>query len=490
MKEISIPGHEFKTVPWFHQIRGVKLLINVNCLALLWDMRTGKTFTVVNAIEFLKNHGQPYKTLVICPIHVKVNWVEDCQKHTNLKALIMGQGTKKQLVALRTADRYTVVDGPKIRKTYGEPDIFITNADAIRAVEFRDALRDAGFGIIVVDESHMFKNPGSKRTQALFRIKRTVARRYCLTGTMISRCPQDAWAQMKFLNEFVITESYDEFGDRYCIFRRDGQQKYFVRPRKRRSKELWHRVNAISDKVRIEDCHDMPKKAYDDILVEMSSEEKKHHYEVVKFLLTEIEGKKVNTTTLLKSRKLIQVTSGFAYTKDGEIVRLKKPSKIPVLKDCLEQVYRDDRKVVIWAYHHETMGMIKELLEEEDIGHSFVSGKSGRMTMARRHEEMWKFKNDSGIWVMLANPAMMGIGVDLTEASHCIYYENDFRLDYRVQSEARIYGDKSKERHGDRICIWDLIMRGSIDVHLRECLKGKKNYLDFMNAKKLRSLVE
>lgn len=480
--------HKWKIPPWEHQKRGFYLIIKNPALGLLWDMRTGKTMTVANAVQWLKNNGEPHKTLVICPTHIKTNWVEDVQKHTDLKSLILGTGTKKQVVALRRHDQITVVDGPHVYNRPGEPDLFITNHDAIRGSALLEALIEFNFDIIVVDESHAFKNPKAKRTKALAKLKKSIKRRYILTGTLVSRAPLDAYSQMKILNENIFTESFDEFGARYCIFRTHMGIRFFVRPKRAMMPELWRRINAYTDKVRIEDCHDMPKKLYTEVAVQLNAAERAAHNELRDELITYLDGDAVQATILTKAMKLIQTTSGFVYGEDGVVMRLPNPSKVEALKDILEQTVRQDRKIVIWAHYHETFRIISEVLDKEKIGYSMISGIDGRIKPEEKHKRIWRFKNDDKCPVIIANPSMIGIGEDLTVAMYAVYYENNYKLDLRAQSEARIYGDKSKQRHGDHVVIFDLIAINSIDRIVLSALKQRKDFLKFINAKKLKEL--
>lgn len=822
--------HKWKIPPWEHQKRGFYLIIKNPALGLLWDMRTGKTMTVANAVQWLKNNGEPHKTLVICPTHIKTNWVEDVQKHTDLKSLILGTGTKKQVVALRQNNQITVVDGPHVYNRPGEPDIYITNHDAIRGSALLEALIEFNFDIVVIDESHCFpagtlvdtiegpvpiehivpgdlvrnalgyrkvrhrfeqtayefveltledgrkitctqnhkflttcgwrkaqyimegehlvktdyaqevlredlrvvrgrirpdeepgeeqilqyelfreveeqpslvqekdgedqerssvaqesvqsfkedaqrqpinccqgkqkdegaqsdglrqnqtqdaqhavshgspakgtgrewsgadrsgadysdlgwgesqsssehtpctiadckelwpvqqheseqdagaggedsqplqdrrgvspgetssgnrwhkssltkrsgpqegkssrtvrvdrvevrqlrregkdkagcvadlvynleveghpsysvegllvhncfKNPKAKRTKAMLKLKKSIKRRYILTGTLVSRAPLDAYSQMKILNENIFTESFEEFGARYCIFRTHMGIKFFVRPKRSMMPELWRRINAYTDKVRIEDCHDMPKKLYTEVAVQLNAAERAAHNELRDELITYLDGDAVQATILTKAMKLIQTTSGFVYGEDGVVMRLPNPSKVEALKDILEQTVRQDRKIVIWAHYHETFRIISEVLDKEKIGYSMISGIDGRIKPEEKHKRIWRFKNEDSCPVIIANPSMIGIGEDLTVAMYAVYYENNYKLDLRAQSEARIYGDKSKQRHGDHVVIFDLIAINSIDRIVLSALKQRKDFLKFINAKKLKEL--
>lgn len=488
--EITHLDYEFLIPPWEHQKRGFRLVVNCPAIALLWDMRTGKTFTVVTAMEFLKLQGLVSKVLVLCPKHIRINWVDDVQEHTNLKSLILkGNGAKPKIVALRRSNQITVVDGPHILYESGNPDLIIVNHDAIRNKDLRDLLMAYNFDSLIVDESHLFRGWSAQRTKALMWIKRRIPRRYILTGTIIAKSPQCAYAQMKILYDEIFKESYETFSAKYCRFiRKQRFIQIYIGPKKHKQKELWKRIDAYADKVRIEDCHDMPDRMYNTVYVEMTEEEKKAHDELLEECMTEIQGKEITTSVLLRSRKLTQITSGFIYTKEDGTVRFKNPSKLESLKGVIQPIVDEGKKAIIWVGFHESVRLIVEMLKKEKIGHAVVSGYGEKMTAERRHQEVWRFRKDKKVQVMVANPSMLGVGMDLSDAMYAIYYENDYRLDFRLQSEARIYGDKSKEKHGNKIIYIDLIAKGSIDRLVLAALKGRKEFLAFINKKLLRRL--
>jgi len=151
-------NYEFRIDPWEHQERGFRLIVNCPAMALLWDMRTGKTFVMVTAMEFLKQQGLVSKILVVCQKHIRINWVDDIQKFTDLRPLILDQmGGKAKVVALRHSNKITIVDGPNVIKQSGEPEIIITNHDSLRNKALRNELMSYGFDSLIVDESQCFR---------------------------------------------------------------------------------------------------------------------------------------------------------------------------------------------------------------------------------------------------------------------------------------------------------------------------------------------
>jgi len=294
---------------------------------------------------------------------------------------------------------------------------------------------------------------------------------------------------MKILYDMIFKESYETFGDRYCKFFRPKKKRFMqIYKGPKNEEKLWKRIDRYADKVRIEDCHDMPEKFYNTIYVEMTPEEKKAHNELLSECLTEIGGAEIATSALLRSRKLTQITSGFLYIKGEDTYRFPNPSKIQSLSAELEKVIDSGKKAIVWAGFHESIKMICEMLEERGWKFSLVSGYDTKLTDKKRHKEVWNFKNKDNVRIIVANPSMLGVGTDLSVALHSMYYENDYRLEFRVQSEARNRTHESKEKHGNRVIYTDFIAKGSIDRVVLAALQSRKDFLAFINKSKLSKL--
>jgi len=490
MPNQEIDFYKFKVKPWNNQLIGFRLIINCSGVMLLWDMRTGKTYAFASAFEFLKQQGIVKRGLVVCPKDIRINWVQECSDFTDLKCLILGTGTKQQMVALQRDDQITVVDGPYVRRVPGHADLYITNTDSLRNQELVKAFKEFNFDMLCVDEIHLFKHRTSARTQGMLELRRWIPRRVGLTGTIITKSPLDAYQQMKIINNYIFPEDEDGFGAQYCIFKTIGGHQIYDRPRRENQKELWRRINKFSHKVRIEECHDMPDRLYTTGKVELTKEQKKAHRELCEELATEIDGQIIEATILTKTMKMVQITSGFMYLPDGTRYLFPNNPKLKKLREILDQVIRKGRKIVVWGFHHETMDMIRNMLIKEGINYALVSGVDGTMTDRERHEQKYKFQNDDNCSVMVANPTMLSMGLSLSQAKYMVFYENRHLLAEREQAEARNYDNKAKQLHGGKVVVYDLLAMSSIDMPVRKCLRERKNFLKFINSKTLRQIAK
>jgi SNF2 family DNA or RNA helicase len=71
---------------------------------------------------------------------------------------------------------------------------------------------------LVVDESSRIKSPSAKRTKEITKFSKYAKYKRILTGTPITKGPQDVYSQFKFLDPNILGyDSYYSFRSRYCI---------------------------------------------------------------------------------------------------------------------------------------------------------------------------------------------------------------------------------------------------------------------------------
>ena len=152
------------------------------CLAL--DMGLGKTPTVLAHLARTAGRGP---SLVIAPAAVVGNWAAEAARFAPDLRVLVHHG------AARAADS-------QLEKEIAEADVVITTyATAVRDV---DALADAEWTTMVLDEAQAIKNPASETAQALRRIPART--RLALTGTPIENGVGDLWAILDFTNPGLV----------------------------------------------------------------------------------------------------------------------------------------------------------------------------------------------------------------------------------------------------------------------------------------------
>ncbi len=152
-----------KTTLFGYQAFGAQFVILRRKCILGDEMGLGKTVQALAVMVHLAAVKQRH-FLVICPLTLLWNWLQEIDKHTNLTAYSLhGPGRPAATQAWRETGGVAVV-------TY----------DTIRTL---DDLTSLAADMLVVDEAHRVKNPEAKQTKRVRALANKVERVLLLTGT-------------------------------------------------------------------------------------------------------------------------------------------------------------------------------------------------------------------------------------------------------------------------------------------------------------------
>lgn len=385
---------------------------------------------------------------------------------------------------------------PNYRKTfYHDPIIKVSKEKKRRLVDIE---LDCPMSLFMTEEgltihnSHGFKNPSAARTKAALKIAKKVHGNnglvICMSGTPVAKDIRDIYAQAQIVDPNIFPYTFTAFKKKYCKFK-PGFGPQLGKPKENQIEivtgfknydELKERYEPRSHKVIIEDCHDMPEKIYSVEPIVLTPEQRRHHDELLEDLITTIKDQTIDTTALSKFTKLVQLTSGYIYDKEGNVIYLKKNPKLEALREILEQTLAmEKRKIVVWTNYRPTVKILRELFHSMKIKYAELTTQSEMS----RNEAEYKFQTDESYRVMLSTPSLSE-GKDFSRASYAIYFDNNYRYVHRYQSEARTYTPTSKE-HG-RVAYVDLIGKDTVDELIMESLRGKEEVNSIITEERLR----
>ncbi|PLW37316.1 hypothetical protein PCASD_09658 [Puccinia coronata f. sp. avenae] len=205
------------------------------------DMGFGKT---VQSIALISAHkqlekGAPKTTLVVCPLALKDQWVDEVEQKSDL-SVVLYHGSKRHQIAHKlhkyrvVVTTYDVVSSewqnPKKLALSGngsseEEDQLSDSAGGKKSKTSRASktkssplfTKDDGspmrFWRIILDEAHTIKNRQAQKTKACFELRGNY--KWCLTGTPIQNGVEDIFPLLKFIGNSVRPfNDYAEFQDK------------------------------------------------------------------------------------------------------------------------------------------------------------------------------------------------------------------------------------------------------------------------------------
>lgn len=351
------------------------------------DMGLGKTLQSLATIEATN----AYPALVISPSSLTLNW--------KAEAATWLPGRKVQV--LKTGD--TPFDKAA--------DITIVSYDIAkkRGVE----LSKAGFKSVIADEAHYLKNAKAKRTEMVGAVVKDIPRAHLLTGTPVTNRPADLIAPLKMLghldDEFG---GWETFARRYC----NAHKGNFGWDLSGASN-----LSELNSKLRAT-C--LVRRIKKDVLTELP--EKQRSYQPVE-LSNRAEYNRTHQallSALNEPREEGEAGSqGNILTLMNQLKQLVGAGKIEAAKESIQGYIDADKKVCVFAHHHEVLNGIEAFLKEEGIGYVRIDGTTATDD---RQANKDRFQTNPSCKVFLASTKAAGVGLTLTAASDVLILEQEW----------------------------------------------------------------
>jgi hypothetical protein len=466
---------DFKTSPYFHQLREFEASCDLPARGLFWQMRTGKTKVVIDTACHLFAEGRRIEAvIVIAPNGVHANWLrrelgfhhwdsvpyEQVCWHTAVAGNTSGRETKASAEAREAWWQHaTNMLATTDRLVWWAFNSESMTRDDVRKLIARLLRRRGGRVLVVFDECTDFRTPGSKRTQMARALKRKCNFRRILDASVVTNSPLHAFSQFELLEEGALGfDTYAEFRDTYAEYeekRNNKGQKYTKLKGYRNLEDLRERMAKFSSVVLREDCEDLP-----DIIplprpIELTDEQVRLYRELHNQFTLDLNGREVsigeNTARLVK---LQQIVSGYLRDEFGEVHEIPGPN--PRLEAMADEMSLGHGKAIIWCAFHEDIRRVVARLTAD--GHKVVQ-YHGRMSTAAKLASEIAFRNDPDIH-LVGQPKSGGRGLDFSEGDWMMWYSHTFDAIVREQGDER-----ATEVGGKNILRVDLIAPG-IDQYI------------------------
>lgn len=229
--ELDLPeGFKFHVPPFPHQRLGIALGVEAWRLFYLWEMRTGKTKTLIEVMRILRARGEFKRALVLGPPIVRPVWEIETEVHSDktLTTYAWEPSDPERGALAAKADIVTVsYAGARIERDRAAKALLVAqellqkkapkDVLAAAAQAAHNPLMDLDYDVIVGDESHQFGNWDSQQTQAVLDLSLKAARRYALSGTAGDQ-PGKFYPQLRYLSPGLMPLNWTEFRDRFFVY--------------------------------------------------------------------------------------------------------------------------------------------------------------------------------------------------------------------------------------------------------------------------------
>jgi len=498
MSAIDAIMADFKTDPYLHQLKEFETSCNMTERAFLWQMRTGKTKITIDTACHMFKKGMIDAVIVIAPNGVHENWTrrelpthhwDTCPYDTLVwRTDACGERGIDRVRALERRGWIETHDAwwerSKRLLSRGERLAWFSfNSESMTRADVRKLIAKVAKKkrfLLVVDESHDFRTPGSKRTSMIRAFaKRAVARRI-LTGTVVSNSPLHAWAQFEILTPGALGYSkYSEFKTHYAEYKTEttrAGRKYPKLVGYRNLDELTETIAKWSSVVLRSDCEDLPELIRTPRSIQPTDEQRRIYKELHSSFEVEVGDELVSIgEDSQKLVKLQQVMSGYLLDEFGD--RYVVPGVNPRLEAMSDEVYLSSGKVIIWCRFRQDIDWVCERLRED--GHKVVE-YHGRVSSENKNKSIDAFRDDEEVKVLVGYP--FG-GHNLASADTILNYSHTFDAILREQSDER-----ATEVGGANVSVVDFVMLGP-DQYILDNLAEKVHIADAVGRDGLKEVL-
>jgi len=475
--------YKFKTKPYAHQLKALKMSWDKKCFAYFMEMGTGKSKVLIDNSAMLYDKGHINGLLIIAPKGVYKNWY-DQEIPTHLPDHIY-----KKVVLWKSSDKSE--KQKKLLNTLFETGldlhVLIMNVEALstkNGVDFAARFINSHKTMMAVDESTTIKNPEAKRTKNIVSLGVNAKYKRILTGSPVTKSPLDLYKQCEFLDPWLLDHnSYYSFRTRYAIMKTAnfGGRSVQIVVGYRNLGELSEKLKPFSERVLKDDCLDLPKKTFMKRVVQLTPDQNKVYTQMKKEALAILNGKMITTANALTQlMRLQQITCGHFKADDGTIQEIKS-NRIDELINVLCEI---EGKAVIWAHWQSDVKQIIKAIVDEFGEDSYVD-YYGLTPQDERQKNIKRFQEDDKCRFFIGTPQTGGYGITLTAASNMVYYSNGYDLEKRQQSEARI------DRIGQTkpMTYIDIICEDTVDDRIVKALRKKVNIASQVMGEELKAWI-
>jgi SNF2 family DNA or RNA helicase len=397
--------------PFDHQKTTSEFLVNNRKAFCFNEQGTGKTASVIWAVDYLMQLGLIKRVLVICPLSImKSAWQQDLFKFAIHRTVSVAYGAAKK--------RKEIVNAGN--------EFVIINFDGVGIV--KKEIIDGGFDLVVVDEASAYKNNKTVRWKDLRDLMKSIKGLWMLTGTPAAQSPVDAFGLAKLVNPTAVPVFVSQFKD--LVMEKVSDFRWIPRPV---AKQIVHK--ALQPAIRFEkkDCLDLPSVTFIDRDAPLTPQQLVYYKKLKQEMLIEAGGEEISAVNAaVKINKLLQISGGAVYTDTHEVVEFDVSSRLKVVHEVVDET---SNKVLVFVPFTHTIELLEKYLTKHGITNEIINGS---VSVNRRTDIVTHFQNNEQPKVLIIQPQAASHGLTLTAADTIIWYAPCTSVETYLQANARI----------------------------------------------------
>jgi len=403
--------------PFAHQPITAGFMVSNPHAYILNDIGTSKTGTACWAADYLIAEGYGHRALVVAPLSTLERvWGDTLFVHFTHRSFAVLHGSAERR-----------------RRLLAQPtDFYIINHDGI-AVVAKELARRPDIDIVIIDEVATYRNKSTGRWKVMEEFLYPTGGKpkpwvWGMTGTPTPNSPEDAYGQCRLITPTTVPKFFGQF--RAMVM--DHQSNYVWTPRPE-STAIVHQVMRPAIRFKRDDCIDLPPTVYQTRDVTLSADQTKYLKELMRELMTEIEGARISAVNEgVKLNKALQLAGGCVYDTDGVPHEIDTGNRLEILMEVIEEA---GGKILVFVPFTAMTAMIARELNK----HWQTAIVTGDTPVKERNEIFLRFEDEkSDLEIIVAHPGTMSHGLTLNQASVIVWWTGIDSNDTYTQACGRI----------------------------------------------------
>ena len=397
--------------PFDHQKTTADFLISNRKAFCFNEQGTGKTASVIWAVDYLMSVSAIKRVLVICPLSImKSAWQQDLFKfaiHRSV-AVAYGSATKRKEI-IKSGAEFVVI-----------------NFDGVDIV--KKEILAGGFDLIVVDEASAYKNAQTARWKVLRDLNKVIKGLWMLTGTPAAQSPADAYGLAKLVNPTAVSPFFGQFKD--TVMTKVSMYRWLPKPD---AQTTVHRILQPAIRFEKAQCLDLPPVTYVDRDAPLTAQQRGFYKLLKSQMLIDAAGEEISAVNAaVQVSKLLQISCGSVYTDSHEIVDFDASTRLNVVQEVIDE---SSHKVLVFVPFTHTIDLLKRHLEKQQITCAVINGE---VNVNKRSDIVKDFQETNNVKVLIIQPQAASHGLTLTAADTIIWYAPCTSVETYLQANARI----------------------------------------------------
>ena len=397
--------------PFDHQKVTSEFLISNRKAFCFNEQGTGKTASVIWAVDYLMSIRAVKRVLVVCPLSImRAAWQADLFKFAIHRTVAIAYGS--------AAKRKEIVNSGA--------EFVVINYDGVAIV--RKELLAGGFDLIVVDEASAYKNAQTDRWKALRDLNKVIKGLWMLTGTPAAQSPADAYGLAKLVNPTAVSPFFGQFKD--TVMNKVSLYRWVPKPS---AQATVHKILQPAIRFEKAQCLDLPPITFVDRDAPLSAQQQKFYNILRKQMLIEAAGEEITAVNAaVQVSKLLQIACGSVYTDNREVIEFDVSNRLNVVQEIIDET---SNKVLVFVPFTHTIDLLKKHLEKQHITCAVINGA---VSLNQRSDIVRSFQEQPTIKVLIIQPQAASHGLTLTAADTIIWYAPCTSVETYLQANARI----------------------------------------------------